>query len=671
MLDAPAVISNSSKTQSISTVFFALIIFLGSYLLFVIQPMTAKRLLPIFGGTPAVWTICMLFFQCSLVIAYGYAWWLSRLKNHQLWRVIHVLLCIIAFFLLPTAFPSSEINLEQPILSIIKTLLLDLGLPIIVISASAPLLQYAYSHTKFTKANDPYFLYVASNIGSFLALICFPFLMERLFESNFHFQFWSLLYQYYIVGVVVLLSVIPFYKSNSSHYQVSTNSIPWKTIGYWIILSFVPCSLMLGVTFYISTDIAATPLLWIIPLSLYLAAFTFAFLNKPLFCLKTIENVTLFLLILIISSFTFRSSQIPAWVTILIHNGTLFVLCLWCITKLAANRPDAYHLTTFYLSIAIGGVLAGLWNGIIAPNLFSYAYEYPITVFILLFFIQKKKIRILYMLMLIMSSYLLWNHFQNTLYQQRNFYGIKRVFSQNKTHYLMNQTTLHGFQIQTKSQKTNADIAYYGPITPIIKQLDRRNPSLNATILGLGTGTLLCQFQPSDKVNMIEIDSQVIQIAANTKLFSYLRDCKAKVNIIHNDGRLAFANMKDHSQNLLILDAFSSDAIPVHLLTLEAFQLYQQKLTKDGTILINASNRHIQILPVITAIAHQLNFILLYKKHAGNPALGQLASQWILLTTNESTAFNLMEKEQWSFSPVQKTLLWTDNYSNLLPLIKR
>lgn len=688
-----------SYSNRLSLFIFSLTLFMGASLLFVVQPMVAKQLLPIFGGTPAVWTVCVLFFQSGLLVAYLYAWALSRLFNPIAWRMIHLLVCLISLYALPLHLSATLSGTNDPALLILKTLFLQLGLPLFVVSSSAPLLQYAFSRTASPNASNPYFLYVASNVGSLLALLAYPGIIERITGLTLQFQIWNTLYAIYIAFVASLLLFVK-YQPISMNTNI-VHPINLQTKATWVGLSFIPCSLMLGVTFYISTDVAASPLFWIIPLALYLLSFIITFSNKTV-CPRPLNHgsddnhflnkqtspkyawmfrLSPFFIILPFLGFIFGVNRIPAWEISLVNLVSFFLIALAYHGSLVLKKPPAEYLTSFYVHIATGGMLAGIFNGLIAPHLFVHAYEYPFVLLVGFYFLPFHKQSGIYRgwydkkLLLTVGLFFFiflqpWFGPATILSQERNFYGIKRVFSKNNTHYLMNQTTLHGYQIQANPENMNGAVAYYGPILPIVRQLQSLYQPLRASILGLGTGTLLCQFKKQDQVNFVEIDPQIIRIASSPTLFSYLRDCPSQAHIIERDGRLAMADMADASNELVIMDTFSSDAIPVHMLTQEAFTLYQKKLTSQGVILINISNRNINALPVITSAAHQLDFILLYKNDPGNSSKGQLASQWALLTTNESLANHLIHTEGWHFVTDQTSLLWTDDYSNIIPLLK-
>jgi len=752
---------------------FPLTLFLSACLLFTIQPMTAKTLLPFFGGTPAVWTVCMLFFQGLLLAGYFYAWTLCRFRSNTTWRVTHLCICLLALLALPLHL-TPELTAADPALSILTTLVWQIGFPLLIISSSAPLLQFAYSQTALVKAQDPYFLYGASNAGSLIALLAYPLLIERFWGIAEQFQWWDRAFGVYILLTSVILLFIPF-QSTTSKPQTTTRALPWKEKAHWILLSFIPCSLMLGVTLYVSTDIAATPLLWTIPLALYLLSFIITFARSSWINLDWIIRLAPLAIIVAVASLLWGFAM-PVWQRMIVHFTCFFCLALLCHGKLVTKRPPAEFLTSFYLCIAIGGVLAGVFNGLIAPRCFNSAYEYPLMLLLSVFCLLKSSTRsqqigielrtenpssalrapsphvwgegksdshtsselkpssqawgegnsdssvlrewkwtlvvllflgfysvalrrpwhgfieqsivvlfftILYvllrshthkarliglMILSILSFPELYYPSPGLLQQQRNFFGIKRVFARSNTHYLINQTTLHGFQVQDAKEKTNGAVSYYQPVVSVIYALTQADHPLHASIIGLGIGTLLCQFHADDQVQFIEIDEQVISTAKNSSLFTYLQDCPARANIIKQDGRASVLGFPNHSQNLIIMDAFSSDAIPIHLVTLEAFKLYQEKITPNGVILINMSNRHLNIAPIITAAAHRLDLIMLTQVSPAINELGQLPSRWALLTGDEQVAARLMQSG-WRFVTDQSSQLWTDDYSNIIPLL--
>ncbi len=681
--------------------------------------MMARALLPLYGGTPAVWTICSLFFQALLLSAYGYAYWISRLRKPLLWRLLHVLLVLFSVPALPLSMPLPSTDLV-PELAILKSLTFQCGLPLLVIGASAPLLQFAYSQTKAKNRQDPYFLYVASNIGSLIALLLYPFLIERFWGLKQQFLYWNSAFIGYLFLLVGVFFVFTYHTEFKERSVTKTNY--WYQNLQWIFLSFIPCSLMLSVTFYISTDFAAMPLLWILPLALYLLSFIITFAQKPLISPTWVKRNALLFLSFPVIGFILRDHFFEGWQLIFFHLINFFIFALLIHNELVERRPQSTELTRFYFCLAFGGVLAGIANGLVAPRIFSNAYEYPLGLVLAVGCIPLPKNWRLPLMPFVVLSLLLLNYFlpnqawlgwiksyhllelfaltamvlwpsnrlnlvmglsilfififgpwfkQDTiLLQKRNFYGIKQVSVKDNLHLLMSQSTLHGFQDRSVPAIANREMAYYEPMWSVVRGLQQFHDTLQVKVIGLGTGMTACQFRKRDHVTMIDIDGQVIQIANNPSMFSYLRDCPASVKLVQGDGRIELTRSQNMHTDLLVIDAFSSDAIPSHLLTLEAFELYYQKITVNGAILVHISNRFLRLLPVITANARTLEMLVLKKVTSGNTKTGQLPSEWVLLTMNETLANELLRNSGWRFVADRESLLWTDDYVNILPLLK-
>lgn len=699
--------------------FFPVSLFLSAVLLFSIQPMVAKTLLPVYGGTPAVWTVCMLFFQFVLLVSYGYVWLLSFFHKPIVWRLIHGSVIVLSLIAVPLILHPEAMN-GSPEWSILYDLIRQLGLPLIVIGASAPFLQFAYSQTKAKGASDPYYLYIASNLGSLISLLAYPWLIERFIGLQKQYSLWSIGYFLYLIVLLILLFAVRYQPLERPADKMEW---PWRSMLYWIFLGFIPCSLMLGVTLYISTDIAATPLFWVVPLALYLLSFVLTFTSRPIKVTEWLKRNCLFLLVFTLLGFILGINQIKAWQVIVFNLLSFFALALLCHSQLFQSRPKPQLLTLFYFCLALGGVLAGVFNGILAPRWFNQVYEYPLAILlsllvlplsntvkgwwvpiivlillalnyllpdvqwpfaltpfqimaiaslvVIVLFHKSKGSLILSLLILFVFIYSPVLQEKSILLQERNFYGVKQVLYKGGTHVFISQSTVHGLQVIDEKKPLNGFRAYYGAIKSVVEALQGENSSLMVSILGLGTGTMVCQFRETDHLNVIEIDQQVIDLAENPQLFTYLRDCPVPTTqLLKDDGRLALNKLPDNSQNLIILDAFNSDAIPVHLMTLEAFTMYKRKSTADGVILVNLSNRHLQLLPVLNAMGRSLDMMVFYLVHKGDPKLGQFNSEWALLTMNQPLAMKLMQGTGWRFVADNKQLLWTDDYSNIVPLFK-
>ncbi|CDZ78525.1 spermidine synthase [Legionella massiliensis] len=698
---------------------FTLSLFLGAFLLFAIQPITAKIILPIYGGSPAVWTLSVLFFQFSLLVSYGYAWFLSRFADKSWrWRLGHCLLILLSLSAFPLTL-APTLAAGAPDLALLKLLLGQLGLPLLVVGASSPLLQFAYSQVQTRQKEDPYFLFVSSNVGSLLALISYPWIIEHYIGLSQQLHYWNYAFIGYLLLIALVLIALPY--RNQAMIKTERAPLHWQSVLRWIAYSFIPCSLMLGLTFYISTDIAATPLFWVLPLAVYLLTFIITFARKPVISHHWVRKYSLFFIAAPMISFIFGAQVLQVWQIMTLHLASFFVLALLCHGELVRIRPPVNQLTIFYFCLALGGVLAGIFNGLLAPRIFSGAYEYPLVLTMAIFCLPLPRFKAFGLIPFIVLALLMINYFLpeqalgqwlkthhllellalgvlmiwpknrvslfaglatlviflfipwfkpiEVLNQQRNFYGVKQVLNSKGAYVLISQNTMHGFQISKEPKIENGAMAYYGPVLSAVQQLQQRKEALDVTIIGLGTGMMACQFRLADKLQIIDIDQQVINIADH--YFSYLRDCPPKISLSEGDGRLVLMANKDASADLLVVDAFSSDAIPIHLLTMEAFDLYQQKIKKNGAILINISNRHLHLLPVIIAAGRQKELLVLYKGQPENYAKGQFPAEWVLLSADEDLGFALMAEGGWRFAAeAASRQLWTDDYSNLLPLMK-
>jgi len=541
---------------------FPVSLFLSAVLLFSIQPMVAKALLPVYGGTPAVWTVCMLFFQLVLLVSYGYVWLLSFFNKPVVWRLLHCLLIILSLTAFPLLFHPFAMD-DHPEWTIIRNLLIQLGLPLFVVGASAPLLQFAYSQTKGKGASDPYFLYAASNLGSLLSLLLYPWVIERFIGLTHQFHLWSIGYVVYLFILFLVFFVVQYQplERKIKEFEVW----PWRQMLYWTLLSFVPCSLMLGVTLYITTDVAATPLFWVLPLALYLLTFVITFNAKPLISHGWVVRNSLFFLVFTVVGFILGINHVRAWQLILCNLLSFFLLALLCHGELFQRRPKPQLLTLFYFCLALGGVLAGIFNGILAPHWFNRVYEYPVAIVLsllvlplskgtrgwwvpllvlvllliqywlpdihwprgissfeiaalsalaLLVVCQQSKVS-MFLSMSILFVFIFSPYFQtdNILAQERSFYGVKRIVQKDGAHLLMSQSTLHGFQLVGEKKPLSGLSSYYGGTKSVVEALQQEYNSVSATIIGLGTGTMICQFRESDQVKVIEIDQQMIDIA--------------------------------------------------------------------------------------------------------------------------------------------------------------
>jgi hypothetical protein len=719
-----------------------LTIVLSSFLYFLIQTLAAKALLPIFGGVPSVWNICLIFFQGMLLLGYFYSFLTTRFFSARLQRVIHFSLILCSMIMIPILWtdirPQATI---PPALNVLWLLTIKLGIPIFIVSTTAPLVQYWFGQTRDPQAKDPYFLYSASNIGSLFALLGFPLLFEPFVGLQTLSLAWSFIY---IAFTLLLLTTAwQLRPRNSLAPEIiakSHNSITWQRRVQWLLLSFAPSTLLMASTQYITTEIVSTPMLWILPLTLYLLTFIIAFARKPIISHQWMVREQAVFLIFLLVSLSKDIFTLPSGLLLLFHMVGFFALVMVCLGELVGKRPDKSYLTEFYLWIALGGFLGGIFNGIIAPLIFNGIYEYYIAICLCVALRPWPKVNNKYqwsssdfLMSIVIGIVLTVNYFLFTmhysfiisqnkfsyfkfidlfvitaviiiilakdqrpfrfsvnlmilffyaqalpgftqgdlLWQSRNFFGVTKVYknSADNLHFLMSGTTLHGLEIMSKSIEFNRVESYYQPIQLIANLLTQNKIPLKIGIAGLGVGMLGCQFSKQDAVTFFEIDPVVVKIANMPTMFTYLKNCPPTGGVILGDARLNIANAPPHFFNVIIIDVFSSDAIPMHLVTREALQLYSQKLAPDGLIIFNISNRHIDLVPVLSTAAKQMKLETLLYLSGKLDNQFQAASEWIVLTKNNK----ISEKLQpiWKkLDTSQARTLWTDDHSNILGILK-
>lgn len=710
-----------------------LITIVSSFLLFVIQPLAAKALLPIFGGVPAVWNICLLFFQGMLVFGYFYSHLLTKFFNSTSQRIIHVSLLLLSCCMLPILFEHLYPNIYlTPALNVLWLLVQKLFLPLFIVSTTAPLVQYWFSQSAHPDAQNPYFLYSASNIGSLGALLSFPLLLEPFYGLHVLSNNWSMIYIFF--AVVLGISVWQLKSINQNSAMEIVHPVRWQERFQWLLLSFAPSSLLMAVTQYMTTEVIAVPLLWVLPLAIYLLCFIIAFARKPIISHTWMVREQALFLIFPLITLSKTTLTVPAWQLILFHLLGFFALTMVCLGELVKTRPDKSHLTEFYLWIAIGGFLGGIFNGLIAPLIFNGIYEYYFAFCLCLLLRPWPKVKWLWsdlLFPLCIAIVLAANYFifithnsvfsdkfayfkwidlfvliavitvilvqdrrtlrfamsiavlflfsgelpgfahDDLIWQARNFFGVTRVYKKKEVnlHLLMNGSTLHGMELLTKSMAFNRLTSYYQPLEIISYLMAQTKPQLQIAIAGLGTGVLSCQFRKQDSVTFFEIDPNVVKIAKNPTLFTYQTDCPAKV--ILGDARLEISKMPAYGFDEIIIDVFSSDAIPSHLFTREAIIGYLQKLTPNGLLLFNISNRHINLTPVLFGIAKQLNLQILWKGSYPNGENFQLPSEWIMLSYNKDMSQLMINQLGWKkVVATSQSVVWSDDFSNIVSLLK-
>jgi len=750
-------------------VVYTLTIFTSATLLFLIQPLFTRMALPLLGGTPAVWNTAIVFYQAALLAGYIYAHAATTWLGVRRQALLHLILLLLPFLVLPIAVPRgwTPPTQQNPIPWLLSLLLVAVGLPFFVVSASSPMIQKWFANTGHPSAADPYFLYAASNLGSILALLSYPVLVEPYLRLDTQSRLWAVGY-----GMLVLLtcaSALFLWRTSADTVQPvspeparavddSTGSTPLAgglTVGTrlrWVLLSFIPSSLMLSVTTYLSTDIASIPLFWVVPLAIYLLTFVLVFARKPLLPHALMVRALPILLVPLVLALAARADQ-PILVLIPLHLVTFFVVAMVCHGQLAQNRPPTRHLTEFYLWMSVGGVLGGVLNALIAPLIFVTVVEYPLTLvlaalaarwpdsvrrparrfhplrvrstyrpssieslvralaigsavavpaftlivamritdaapsslglglvfglpLLLSFGFSTQPIRMGIGIGAVLLAGALYVGTQGrSLYTERSFFGIHRVAIDptRQFHQLIHGTTLHGMQSLDPTRR-NEPLTYYfrdGPIAQLFAAFDGPDAKQSVAVVGLGTGTLACYSKPGQRWTFYEIDPIVERIARDPRYFTFLQDCLPDGSVVLGDARLSLAAAPDQDYGMIILDAYSSDAIPVHLMTREALQLYLDKLAADGLLVFHISNRHLTLEPVLANLARdaglpcriQLNTV----NNQAEQEQGKTASQWVLIARREADFGKLAADSRWQTCRERPGAeVWTDNFSSIL-----
>jgi len=735
----------TAKALISPVILFAATLFISATLMFVLQPMFGKLLLPLLGGTPAVWNTCMVFYQTLLFLGYLYAHWLSSRLGSQRQIQIHTALLVFSVIALPVALPpdSAPPTDGDPTLWLVWTLFLAISLPFFVVSTTAPLLQKWFSHSGHHSSDDPYYLYAASNAGSLLALLSYPFLIEPNLGLANQRLIWSGGY----IGLCALIIVcaVSFWRSqadNEDDEVLSDAGIePPSTLEQlrWLALAFVPSSLLLGLTQFISTDIAAVPLLWIVPLTLYLLTFILVFSSwadriRPWMLAAQPAVLTVFIAYSFINPAT-----LPYWLDLILHLLAFFLAVMVCHGELAKSRPHPYYLTRFYLVMSFAGMLGGLFNTFVAPFIFNAVYEYPIMIVAALllrpgFFNGKWFLQPIFPLVVLFTGLTIYftteqlfdyldliggalillaglsyslrhspiglgvltgvillftlglhSMASNTIYQKRTFFGVMSVRDtiipdENQrpetVRELYHGTTKHGAQRLTAANVTTP-LTYYsrpGPIGQLFAEFDGENQHWHIGAVGLGAGALACYTKEGQLWKFYEIDPLVVEVAQNPAWFTYLSRCNKQAEMIVGDARQSLLKEADASFDLLIMDAFSSDAVPTHLLTREALQLYFSKLKDNGLLAFHITNRHLALKKVMADHVNQLHLAALlqeFKPETDVPLV--IATDWVVIAKHPERLQRLQQSRlgHWQKLPLTFGLQpWTDDFTHIIGIWK-
>ena len=726
--------------RSVAVVLYCATSFLSAGLLFCLEPMFSKMVLPELGGSAAVWSVAMMVFQGLLLGGYVYAHLLTKFVGTRRATLLHVVVMAVSALSLPIAIahgfekpPSAGVPLWT-----IMLFVASIGLPFFAISANAPLLQAWYSGLDRKSASNPYFLYRASNLGSFVVLLAYPFAIEPVFGLAQQSHLWSLGYGVLIAGVALCGLSVAQLSTPTASAAATRPHTRVRVVLSWIALGFVPSGLLVAVTAHIATDAASAPFLWIVPLALYLLSFVFAFAERqalPPKLVLALQPVTVGALAIL-----FLWAGKVSWAIALpCHLLAFFVAAMVCHTRLYRLRPPASDLTRFYAWMSLGGVLGGTFSALLAPALFKTVLEYPLlilaallarpglfasvrvewrkeTVFVAAvvgalaaaLFLVGKDARVAYFAMAVMTlaaftafqanrpvrllgfaavSLLvatLYDPTQSIVARARSFYGAYKVVDvdDGRLRVLFHGATAHGAE-QIRDERGNAvssrpePLAYYykgGAHSEAIDAVRRRDGGMlrNVALVGLGMGALTCFAQPNEHWTLYELDPLIVEIAKDRRLFRSMAACARHATVVVGDGRLTLADARP-GIDLLILDAFSSDAVPTHLLTKEAFALYAARLGPHGVIVVHISNKNMELSGVVAASAAANGMVTAIKTDRGSADQARtlrLPAEVAVVARSSADLEALRLDSTWR-PAVPARRVWTDDYSNVLAAIIR
>lgn len=724
-------ISDTPKAaRSLVPILFVATIFLSASLLFFVQPMFARIVLPTIGGSPAVWTTAMLFFQTVLIAGYLYAHLLTRHVAPRAQLVIHLAVWASALFFLPLAIPEGwRFDPTGPMAW--QTLLLfaaGVGLPFFALSANAPLIQFWYGRSGGPSADDPYFLYGASNLGSLVALLGFPLLAEPLFGVTSITFGWAV--GFVALGAFLMASGV---MARGGVAQTVARARPAKLkasqLALWAFLAFIPSSLMLSVTSKISLDIGAVPLVWVIPLSLYLLTFVLTFTQRQILPERIFKPLTALVLVGLLLIFAGLTGPLMSWAKVGFLIAGFFIVALYAHRTLYLARPDAAQLTAFYLTMSVGGALGGLFNSIIAPVLFAGLYEAGATVLVaglmlvplsgvtakglvrgaglglaaaLPAFLLTKlapglnpTLLILallaggFMALLLtrsrpascyvaMASVFAASAFvmpDTALLRDRSFFGTHLVSETQGLRLYGNGTTIHGGQRIADDTAERPEPLYYyhrnGPMAQVMTS-ERGREARHIGVVGLGVGSLACYMQPHQDWQFYEIDPMVEDIARDARHFRFMDACAGDAPVHLGDARIVLAAQEPQEYDILVIDAYSSDSVPVHLTTDEAIRLYMRHLAPDGILVFHISNRYYAIDRPLGRSASAQGLVGRMQHYPGNVAYdpADWASIAVTLTRSEAALGDLATDPRWGQLKNDGAPVWTDDHADLLSILR-
>lgn len=720
-----------------SAALFGAVAFLSAVLIFVLEPMIGQLMLPRLGGSPAVWNTSLAFFQIGLLAGYGYAHLMQRLGPPRRQILVHIALLAAAAFTLPLRLSSAlgEGSSRHPILWLLATLILSIGPTFVALSATAPLLQAWFARIfSGDRDRDPYALYAFSNLGSLLGLLAYPFAIQPLVGLKVQGAAWSLGY----LGLAALILALGWTAVRKTDAVppadppvLGADIGRWSERGAWLLLAAAPSSLLLGVTAHITADVASAPFLWAPPLALYLLTFVIAFQPRP-WAPKAVLALQALAAPLCLWLEPIRTRD---WLPLLgLHLATFFLTALMCHQTLARRRPPPARLTEFYLLIALGGVAGGAFNAFLAPVIFNDVWEYPLVLALAglarpwrrepaygptmglmlaglgcVLFLADPEVQIdaglqaalvalalgcAFLLrgrppaFLLLSAGLavagLLAHARYDATQsQRSFFGVVQIGEANipelggPVRFMMHGSTLHGAEAMAPGRRC-APLTYYGPSGPIgqvFARAEADHPSLSLGLVGLGIGTASVFVRPADRMRAYEIDPLIVRLARDPREFDYVHDCaRGPVDVVLGDGRLSLQREPRDGFDVLLVDAFSSDSVPVHLLTVEAIRLYLRVVKPDGVVVLHLSNRNLELTaPAAAAVAEAggASLVQTYEPPRDTPMFEDAGAIVLVAARQPQALAKFRADPRWRPIDPHRARAWTDDYSNVIGALVR
>lgn len=734
----------AARAERPAAALFAATVFASAVLVFLVQPMAAKLILPLLGGSPSVWNTSVAFFQAALLAGYGYAHLLQRLPSLRTQAVVHGLTLLAAAAALPLSVrqPFGPPSVEHPILWLLGVLTVSLGAPFAVLAATAPLAQAWHARTfGGAPGREPYVLYAASNLGSLLALVAYPVVVEPHLTLTAQRAGWSLGYAAFVL-LIGGLALVALNSRQAEAFPAHAHPAPsasWGTRLRWLALAALPSSLMLGVTAHITTDVASAPFLWVVPLALYLATFVIAFAARPPVPPAVTLGLQAATAAASIALIPFSAAPLPAQFAA--HLSAFFFTALMCHQALVGRRPPAAQLTEFYFWMSLGGVMGGAFNAFVAPTIFGNVWELPLVLTLAALVRPQARGPVRaqsWVLLGLAAAAALGAMVLATFHQRlsaaeaigdldlaqlgvvalltaaaiaavrlrgdglffcaalaalsigaqaaseravavkswRSFFGVLRI---TETHakalggpvrMLSHGTTLHGAQAQHPAFRCRP-LVYYTPDSPIgqvFRGLAAQRPRLRIGAVGLGTGSVAAYVRPGDRLTFFEIDPLVVRVASDPRNFSYATGCaRSPVDYVIGDARLTLAGQPPETFDLLLIDAFSSDAVPAHLLTVEAVRDYLAQLKPDGVLILHLSNRHLDLLGPAQAVAAAAGGAALVQQRRilGVNGGWEADEDAVIVGRSAAALTPFANDRRWRRADAHAVRPWTDDYVDL------